>query len=103
MKKRFACPERARPVVRLIRDAWGKARRCYAGSYARAKVIDDLQRRRGECRRCGSCCRIVYRCPFLEGNTCVIYGIRPEQCRLFPIDERDLASVDGQCGFYFEE
>jgi len=103
MKKRFACPEHALPVVQLITDVWGKARRLYMSSYSRANVVKRLERRRGTCKRCASCCRIVYRCPFLEGTRCVIYERRFEQCRLYPIDARDLASVDGKCGFHFEE
>jgi hypothetical protein len=62
--------------------------------------------REGECVRCGRCCRLVFRCPFLGGSdenpTCLIYEKgRPFQCAAFPIDPRDLADVDFQCGYSF--
>ena len=60
---------------------------------------------------CGKCCQLVIPCPFLEGQektaeadhlTCLIYHKgRPPQCIAFPIDERDLADVNFQCGYYF--
>ncbi len=62
--------------------------------------------REGECVRCGRCCKLVFRCPFLGGTdenpSCLIYEKgRPFQCAAFPIDPRDLADVDFQCGYSF--
>jgi Fe-S-cluster containining protein len=74
--------------------------------FRRDYVLSSRQRRRGECRRCGTCCRVFAKCTFLSGNTCRIYGIRFDQCRAFPIDTSDIELVrdmGGECGFWFEE
>jgi hypothetical protein len=68
---------------------------------------------RGECNRCGLCCRIQFQCPFLvdEGpyNThCAIYTTphAPSPCVKFPIDPMDLRllqrEVGNACTFYYE-
>ncbi len=36
-------------------------------------------------------------------TTCGIYEDRPDQCRLFPINQRDIEEVRGTCSFYFIE
>jgi hypothetical protein len=64
-----------------------------------------LASRRGECNRCGACCKILIRCPFLatdaEGQyTCRIYEKRFAQCRLFPLHPEDLREVK-ECSYTF--
>lgn len=63
------------------------------------------QIRGGECVGCGRCCKLVFRCPFLGGTEenprCEVYDDRPKPCQAFPIDERDLADVNFQCGYFF--
>ena len=86
----------------------GKLRRFVNIRFRRDEVIAKLSLRRGECNRCGACCEILFKCPFLKKHgdgttTCGIYEDRPSQCRLFPIDQRDLAEVRGTCSFYFIE
>ncbi|MEW6323770.1 MAG: hypothetical protein AB1515_00125 [Nitrospirota bacterium] len=71
-----------------------------------AYIRRQQELREGECVRCGRCCRLVFRCPFLGGTEdnplCLIYEKgRPFQCAAFPIDPRDLADVDFQCGYSF--
>ncbi len=85
----------------------GKARRLLQAKLARQDNDALLSRRRGECNRCGSCCKILFRCPFLgqdaEGQyTCRIYDRRFAQCRLFPLHAADLRELRGQCSFTFE-
>ena len=84
----------------------GKVRR-----FAQAKRGQDtealLAKRRGECNRCGACCKILFKCPFLgtdsEGQyTCRIYDKRFAQCRLYPLHTVDLAELEGQCSYTFE-
>jgi Fe-S-cluster containining protein len=62
--------------------------------------------RQGECNRCGACCKIVFKCPFLLEDagvfTCSVYDHRPPSCRLFPMLPADLRDVE-QCGFTFEK
>ena len=99
-----------------LRLAWGKIRRFYLGHFRPGYVESKAILRRGECLRCGACCRLLYTCPELEeladGTTrCRIHEKRPENCRIFPVDQadlndRELISKDRgerSCGFYFEE
>ncbi|HVF49578.1 MAG TPA: YkgJ family cysteine cluster protein [Pyrinomonadaceae bacterium] len=90
------------------RQVQGKLRRFVSANFRRQDVIDSLALRRGECNRCGACCEILFKCPFLKKHddgttTCGIYDDRPNQCRLFPIEQRDLTEVRGVCSFYFIE
>jgi len=68
------------------------------GYVARAR-----RRRRGECRQCGSCCHLTFRCPFRRSDgLCNIYERRPRTCRDFPVDELDLRLTRVPCGYWFE-
>ncbi len=90
------------------RQARGKLRRFVNIRFRKEEVVEKLALRRGECNRCGACCEILFKCPFLKKaedgtTTCGIYEDRPDQCRLYPIERRDLDEVRGQCSFYFIE
>ena len=61
--------------------------------------------RRGECNRCGACCKLPYPCPFLrfdeEGlSTCSVYLARPPSCRKYPRVATENLTTD-TCGYYF--
>ena len=97
--------------------AWRLRRLTLSPAYIRR----SLGRREGECRRCGACCHLrslwpmsmvkPLRCPALgwtdEGlSGCVLHDHRPGLCRVFPIDEADLAArniirPDLPCGYRF--
>lgn len=66
-----------------------------------------IEHRGGECVQCGKCCKLVFKCPFLGGTDenprCMVYQGRPKPCVAFPIDERDLADVNFQCGYFFTD
>jgi hypothetical protein len=90
------------------RQVQGKLRRFVSIRFRKEEVVEKLALRRGECNRCGACCEILFKCPFLKKHddgttTCGIYEDRPDQCRLYPIERRDLDEVRGQCSFYFIE
>jgi hypothetical protein len=90
------------------RQVQGKLRRFVNVNFRKNEVIEKLALRQGECNRCGACCEILFKCPFLKKHgdgtsSCGIYEDRPNQCRLFPIDQRDLREVKGTCSFYFIE
>ncbi|MEO8433654.1 MAG: YkgJ family cysteine cluster protein [Pyrinomonadaceae bacterium] len=90
------------------RQAHGKLRRFVNISFRKQDVIAALALRRGECNRCGACCELVFKCPFLKkhsdgSSTCGIYENRPNACRLFPIEKRDIEEVRGTCTYYFIE
>jgi len=62
--------------------------------------------RRGQCASCGKCCALPYRCPFLrfkEGKSrCLIYLIRPLNCRKYPRTEAECLTKD-YCSFKFDK
>ena len=84
----------------------GKIRRFFLPKFYPEYVKKQLSIRQGECLQCGKCCVFLNRCPFLKGHgeniRCLIYNIcRPKQCKIFPIDERDIREVNGTCGYSF--
>ena len=111
LEERLAAARRSRAVEDAkfrARQAQGKLRRFVSANFRKQEVIASLALRRGECNRCGACCEILFKCPFLKKHddgitTCGIYEDRPNQCRLFPIEKRDLQEVRGSCSFYFIE
>ncbi|MDT4896910.1 MAG: uncharacterized protein QOH25_1987 [Acidobacteriota bacterium] len=111
MEDRLAAARRSRAVEDArfrARQAQGKLRRFVSANFRKEEVIAQLALRRGDCNRCGACCEILFKCPFLKKHddgttTCGIYEDRPNQCRLFPIEKRDLEEVRGSCSFYFIE
>lgn len=97
-----------------LRLAWGKIRRGYLGLLRRGYVDSRVNARHGECLRCGTCCKLLYVCPHLEelfdGTTqCKIHERRGINCRIFPVNGRDLKDRDliaegsnsKPCGFSF--
>jgi hypothetical protein len=89
-------------LVQFIWEGWAKLRRFLIVRLRKEHVRRMQELRRGECLRCGACCTVMIRCPHLEGdNKCTIYETRPTQCRMFPIDVRDLRGRFSACGFYF--
>ncbi|MHC4883561.1 MAG: hypothetical protein ACYTGH_00600 [Planctomycetota bacterium] len=89
----------------------GKVRRFTYGRLRRDALRRKMSRRRGECRRCGACCHLLFKCPMLvvheDGRTsCRIHNRRPDNCRFFPLDPRDVHERDIQmpcstCGYHF--
>lgn len=93
--------DRYRLFVKAVQGL-GKVRRFILSKTRRTYVEQAWERRRGECKRCGSCCAIMFKCPhLLDGNRCAIYDKRFEQCSHFPIDERDLRFLEHICGYHF--
>ena len=85
----------------------GKIRRFFQAKLMPRQVEAALAKRRGECDRCGACCKILFACPFLatdaEGQmSCRIYEQRFAQCRLYPIHARDMLEVE-ECSYEFDE
>src|SRR5258708_34119772 len=85
----------------------GKVRRFIQASVLKEDTSALLARRKGECNRCGACCKILFQCPFLgtdaEGQyTCRIYDKRFAQCRLFPPRAHDLRELAEVCTYTFD-
>lgn len=83
-------------------------RRFYYIAFKKEYVLKNIaENRQGECHRCGKCCELIYRCPFLGKDAenlpyCRIYGeLRPGNCRYYPFDKTD--SEVEQCGFKFKK
>jgi hypothetical protein len=110
-EERLASAKRLRAVEDArfrARQVQGKLRRFVNSNFRKEEVDAEIELRRGDCNRCGACCEILFKCPFLKKHddgtsTCGIYEDRPNQCRLFPLDRRDLAEVRGTCSYYFIE
>lgn len=75
-------------------------------------VRASLARRKGNCLRCGACCRLVMRCIFFHKDgelpACRLYRVRPPNCSNFPLDrfdlaDRDLVSPDHPCGYWWDD
>jgi hypothetical protein len=96
---------RARQVV-------GKMRRYFRVRIYSGKNEELLSLRRGECTRCGACCKILFQCPFLiehpenavgDKYSCSIYGKHYKNCNIFPMVPKDLLEVEEECGYTFVE
>src|SRR5881394_3552054 len=78
---------------------YGKTRRFYITKFRKAYIVQQEALRKGGCHRCGACCKLLFKCPFLleEENgffACRIHGNKPENCHIFPIDKTDLRDRD---------
>ena len=99
-------------VTRVVKDsrfllhAAGKFRRLWLVHFRKEFVQDQLLVREGDCRQCGTCCNLLFTCPMLtKQRRCFVYGTcRPQACKVFPIDQRDIDEVNfcsGHCGYCF--
>jgi len=91
----------------LLGQVLRKVRRFWLGTFKPEYVLRSIiENRTGDCHRCGACCELVYRCPFLGRDAhdlpyCRVYGdLRPANCRNYPFDAID--SEVAQCGFRFK-
>lgn len=91
---------------------WGKLRRVVLGVFFTGYTRRRHELRRGQCKRCGTCCQLGWVCGDLAYDeagkaSCVRYNSdRHPPCQLFPTTESDLADVrrvrqGAVCGFHF--
>ncbi len=99
-------------MIDMFLLAMGKIRRFYYHKFSKAHILRNHKRREGECARCGTCCKLLFKCPFLDESQtpslCKIHNSRPMNCRIFPVDEldmrdRDIVSKDTKCGYTFKK
>jgi len=86
----------------------GRTRRFYLVHFRKAYVRRQLSVREGACHQCGQCCDLLFTCPMLTSRgRCLIYNTwRPQVCKVFPIDQRDIDEIrlcGGECGYRFVE
>ena len=92
---------------RFVFHACGKLKRFCLVHFRKEYVQCQLLVRKGSCRQCGACCNLLFTCPMLtKQGRCLVYGsCRPQACKVFPIDQRDIDEVKfcgGQCGYRFD-
>ena len=68
-------------------------------------LLPVAENRRGDCNRCGECCKLPYPCPFLRFDdaglsSCAVYQLRPASCRKYPRTADENLTPE-TCGFYF--
>ncbi len=68
-------------------------------------LLPVASNRRGECNRCGQCCKLPFPCPFLrydeEGlSSCAVYHFRPPSCRKYPRTAAENLTP-ATCSYYF--
>jgi Fe-S-cluster containining protein len=95
-------------VALMTLQARGKLRRFVQAKFLKQNTDALLAKRKGDCNRCGACCKILFKCPFLgtdaDGQyTCKIYDQRFAQCRLFPLHAKDLRELGDECSYTFED
>ncbi len=98
----------------LVQLWWGKLRRVVLGHMFKGYTRRRHALRRGECKRCGTCCQLGWVCGDLTHDeagkaSCVRYNSdRHPPCQLFPTTASDLMDVrkvreGAVCGFHFVE
>ena len=63
--------------------------------------------RRGQCIRCGACCKLPNVCPWLKFDAqgkaiCKIYSFRSMNCRKYPRTQHEHIT-ESSCGIHFDE
>ena len=91
---------------RFVFHATGKIRRLWLVHFQKGYVQRQISVRQGDCHQCGTCCNLLFTCPMLtKQGRCQVYGTcRPQACKVFPIDQRDIDEVKlcgVQCGYRF--
>ena len=91
---------------RFMLHSSGKLRRFWLVHFRKGYVQRQISVRQGDCHQCGTCCNLLFTCPMLtKQGRCLVYGTcRPQACKVFPIDQRDIDEVKlcgVQCGYRF--
>lgn len=104
---------KAKKIKQKVDLGIGKFRRFAQTTFRKDDMRRSLARRAGECARCGACCELAFECVFLKKykdgrTTCLIHGIKWDNCKYFPItakdiEDRDKVRPDVPCGYHFPE
>lgn len=94
------------PAKIFFHQLKGKIRRWVKSRLLTTHHPKKISLRHGECNRCGACCKIIFKCPFYQEKEglgiCAIYGRHFVQCRLFPLESKDLIGLEEKCGYGFK-
>lgn len=80
----------------------------YLWMFQPTKIIEEIKKRSGSCKRCGKCCYWFgkIRCPLLnKNNKCRINSFKPFFCAISPLhsDMEKRESKKISCGYSYEE
>ncbi|MGQ3686385.1 MAG: YkgJ family cysteine cluster protein [Candidatus Loosdrechtia sp.] len=87
----------------LLLQTW---RRLYY-IFNKREVYSSLEKRKGNCMRCGRCCHASFRCQHLAYDEnglslCKIYDRKPHMCSLYPYNESDFFyHIRSTCGYKY--
>jgi len=106
LKHVFLAVTEAFQDAHVVLSSSGKVKRFWLVHFQKEYVQRQLSHRQGACSQCGTCCKMLFTCPLLtKQRSCLCYGAcRPQSCKVFPIDQRDIDEValcGGQCGYSF--
>ncbi|MDP3990942.1 MAG: hypothetical protein Q8P63_01460 [Candidatus Nealsonbacteria bacterium] len=91
-----------------------RLRNQYYGLFRKKLLVKKLAERKGECRHCGTCCRVMqlgFKCRFFDEktNNCRLYGTKlmPRSCKSYPFDLENscrdkITEIREKCGYYWE-
>ncbi len=95
----------------MIRSVAAKAERLIRAYIPVAESKSEEWIRTGACARCGQCCKLVWKCPFLITDNQNLSGCRihanpwrPKPCPVFPANPDDQQQLKNpeRCGFRFK-
>jgi len=88
----------------------GKVRRFLTVRFNPGATQKQITTRGGDCLQCAACCKLIYRCPWLDRkNRCRVYHskLRPLVCAHFPVNRHDVSDVavssGRKCGYSFDQ
>lgn len=73
------------------------------------EILETYKTRKGECKRCGKCCKPSFRCANLtydyNGRSCCkINGSKPQLCKLYPFNDKDFFKhLRSTCGYRYDD
>ncbi|MCP4266042.1 MAG: hypothetical protein GY777_10795 [Candidatus Brocadiaceae bacterium] len=76
--------------------------------FNREKVLQSVEKRKGDCKRCGGCCSASIQCSSLAFDKngyamCMEHERRPRMCKLYPFSDRDhFLHLKDKCGFWYD-
>lgn len=77
--------------------------------FNKREVYNSLERRKGDCLRCGRCCHTSFRCQHLDYDKnglslCKVYDKKPLMCSLYPYNEKDyFYHLKPSCGYNYDD
>ena len=83
-----------------------KINRFWLVHFKKTYVHQQILAREGSCRKCGTCCNLLFTCPLLsKKGDCMVYtACRPQACSAFPLNQKDIDEIklSGRgCGYRF--